>query len=297
MAESRLFQMVYLLLEKGSMTAPELAERFEVSVRTIYRDIDTLSGAGVPVYTAQGKGGGIFLENSYVLDKSLISEQEQNQILLALQGLGLIGNEQSKDLLSKLGAIFRKQHTAWLEVDFSGWNQKSEKTFHLLQKAIFQSKTVRFTYYSGKGQHIGRTAEPLKLIFKGGEWYLYAYCPLREEHRLFKLVRIKDPEITEQSFVRATPECVLPDMKSQPDAAIPLTLLFDGELAYRVYENFEDITKRPDGTYRVRTFMPDHESTYGFLLSFGDRMEVLEPAAVRNEMMVRIDNMQKKYKT
>lgn len=119
MAENRLFQMVYLLLEKGHLTSSELAEHFEVSDRTIYRDIDSLSAAGIPVYTKQGKGGGIFIQENFILNQSLVSEQEQTQILMALQAIHLIDDRNTDGLLSKLSAIFQKQQVNWIEVDFS----------------------------------------------------------------------------------------------------------------------------------------------------------------------------------
>lgn len=119
MKENRYFQMIYLLLEKGNMTAPELAEYFEVSVRTIYRDIDILSSAGIPVYTAQGKGGGIFIQDNFVLNKSLLSDEEQKQILMALQSTQILEEENTNILLSKLSSVFQKQNISWLEIDFS----------------------------------------------------------------------------------------------------------------------------------------------------------------------------------
>ncbi len=165
MVDNRLFQMLFILLEKGSVTAPELAEHFEVSVRTVYRDIDILSSAGVPVYTAQGKGGGIFIQENYVLNKSLLSEAEQKQILLSLQGLSVIDEENTKSLLVRLGGIFQKKNVNWIEVDFSEWSKKSEDTFHVLQSAIFQSRIVGFTYHSGKGQSEDRSLRIAAEIF------------------------------------------------------------------------------------------------------------------------------------
>lgn len=297
MAENRLFQMLFVLLEKGSSTAPELAERFEVSVRTIYRDIDILSAAGIPIYTTQGKGGGIFLQENYVLNKSLLSEQEQNLILSALQGLNIIDEENTNVLLSKLGGIFRKQNVNWIEVDFSEWNKKSEELFHLLQSAIFQSKIVHFRYYSGKGECRSRTVEPLKLVFKSGAWYLYAYCHLRQDCRLFKLVRIKDLEITAQHFIRTTPERVLEDIQPYTDETVALTLLFSRELACRVYENFEKTEETADGDYLVNISLPNNESLYPFIFSFGDRVEVLAPPEVRKTVINRINKMKSKYET
>lgn len=289
--------MLFILLEKGSATAPQLAEHFEVSVRTIYRDIDILSSVGIPVYTTQGKGGGIFIQENYVLNKSLISEQEQKQILLALQGLRIVDEENTSVLLSKLGGIFQKQNVNWIEVDFSEWSRKSEDVFHILQSAIFHNKIIKCTYYNGKGQSGSRSAEPLKLIFKGREWYLYAYCHARQDYRLFKLSRMKKIQITERSFVRAAPEKVLEDMKLYSDEAVTLSLLFHGNLAYRVYENFDDITENKDGNYLVNISLPNNESLYRFLLSFGDNVEVLAPLEVRDNMITRINKMKNKYET
>ena len=297
MAENRLFQMLFILLEKGSATAPELAEHFEVSVRTIYRDIDILSSVGIPVYTTQGKGGGIFIQENYVLNKSLISEQEQKQILLALQGLSIVDEENISTLLAKLGGIFQKQNVNWIEVDFSEWNRKNEDAFHILQSAIFHNKIIKFTYYNGKGQSESRSAEPLKLIFKGREWYLYAYCHTRQDYRLFKLSRMKKIQITERNFVRAAPEKVLEEMKLYSDETVTLSLLFHKDLAYRVYENFDDITENKDGTYLVNISLPNNESLYRFLLSFGDNVEVLAPLEVRDNMITRINKMKNKYET
>ena len=98
MQENRLFKIVYYLLERGKSTAPELAERFEVSIRTIYRDLDAISAAGIPIYAIQGKGGGISLLQNYVLDKSILSDQEKEKILMALQGLIAIEDKKTDEL-------------------------------------------------------------------------------------------------------------------------------------------------------------------------------------------------------
>ena len=200
--------MVYLLLEKGSMTAPELADYFEVSVRTIYRDIDILSSAGIPVYATRGKGGGISIQDNFVLKKSILSEQEQTQILMALQGIRIVEDEYTRTLLSKLSSVFQKQNVNWLEIDFSSWTKSGagKDNFQKLQSAIFKSKIVAFHYYSGKGEVIKRVVEPLKLVFKSTDWYLYGYCSTRNDFRFFKLTRIRNLEITNDEYVRSIPE-------------------------------------------------------------------------------------------
>lgn len=295
MAENRLFQMVYLLLKKRNMTAPELAKHFEVSVRTIYRDIDILSAAGIPVFTMQGKGGGIFIQENFVLNKSLISEQEQKQILFALHSLNVVDEENTSALLSKLGGVFQKQNVSWIEVDFSEWTQKSEDAFQILKSAIFQNVMVSFSYVSRNGQHNQRTVEPLKLVFKSRAWYLYAFCSLRQDYRLFKLNRIKELQISLQHFVRPAPEKVFDHMELYTDSIVELSLVFCKKLDYHVYEYFDKFEEREDGSFLVHISLPDNESLYSFLLSFGDSVEVLSPSDVREKMKKKISNMKRIY--
>lgn len=124
---SRLFGIIYYLLEKKESTGKELAGRFEVSVRTIYRDIETLSSAGIPIYTNQGKGGGIVILDNFVLNKSVLSEKEQNEILLALQNLSAAQYPDISFILSRLSSLFKKSDVNWIEVDFSPWGSDERK--------------------------------------------------------------------------------------------------------------------------------------------------------------------------
>ena len=144
MQESRLFKIVYHLLDKGQATAPELAEKFEVSVRTIYRDIDALSGAGIPVYAETGRNGGIHLMNDFVLDKAVLSEEEKQEILTALQSVNSTNNIGSNQTLQKLSAIFHISSEDWLEVDFSRWGNKGtdNEKFEWLKSAIIYQNTI-----------------------------------------------------------------------------------------------------------------------------------------------------------
>ena len=137
MEQSRLFKIVYHLLENGKSTAPELAEKFEVSIRTIYRDLDAISATGIPIYATQGKGGGISLLDDYVLEKSLFSEKEKEQMLMALQGIAATEGEKTDELLSKLSALFQTKSTNWIEVDFSDWvkNAARQDIFNDIKKA------------------------------------------------------------------------------------------------------------------------------------------------------------------
>ena len=300
MKENRYFQMIYLLLEKGSMTAPELADYFEVSVRTIYRDIDILSSAGIPVYATRGKGGGISIQDNFVLKKSILSEQEQTQILMALQGIRIVEDEYTRTLLSKLSSVFQKQNVNWLEIDFSSWTKSGagKDNFQKLQSAIFKSKIVAFHYYSGKGEVIKRVVEPLKLVFKSTDWYLYGYCSTRNDFRFFKLTRIRNLEITNDEYVRSIPEQIFVEEEKFEMETIKVTLLFDKSMSFRVYDKFDDeVTENQDGSLLVETVMPNNELLISHILSWGDKVEVISPQNIRNKISERAKKIYEKNKT
>ena len=133
---NRLFEIVYILMQKKKTTAKELADRFEVSTRTIYRDIETLSGANIPIYASKGKDGGIGLLDEYVLNKTILSEEEQNQILFALQGMKKVKGQDEKDILEKLSILFNKKINDWIKIDFSNWGNIQEERFDIIKSAI-----------------------------------------------------------------------------------------------------------------------------------------------------------------
>lgn len=301
MQMNRLFEIVYLLMERKSLTAKEFAERFEVSPRTIYRDIDTLGEAGIPVYTSRGTGGGIRLMDDFVLNKSYLSEQEQNNILASLQGLSAIRVPDVEPVLTKLAALFGKDRASWIDVDFSNWSggpQEREK-FILLKDAILQSKVITFDYYSAVSEKTERVVEPLKILFKGMGWYLYGFCRAKQDYRVFKITRIKNLVNTEEAFDRAIPGSVFEQTDSAYSAkVIPLKLKIDSALAYRVYDEFEqeNIIKDGDGSFTVSTLFPEGEWLFGFILSFGSGAQVLEPPEIRRELAARVENILKLYR-
>ena len=301
MTNSRLLQLLLQLLNQGKATAPELAEKFEVSVRTIYRDVDALSAAGVPIYTTPGKGGGIFLQEGYVLDRTLMTASEQKRILMALQSLQAVdAGEGSAELLNKLGALFQKAGGGrrWMRVDFSDWTGQRSALFSQLQEAILTQRKVTFTYLSYKGTFVDREAEPLQLVFKSREWYLWAFCSLRQDCRLFKLTRMQAVNVTQETFERVWQEVDFEDKGLQPKeqhALVKLKLVFEARLAYRVYESFSDVRKLADGRFLVTCWLPDNVTTYDFILSFGDQGEVVAPASFREAMRQRIAKLNQKY--
>jgi predicted DNA-binding transcriptional regulator YafY len=300
MQRSRLLEIVYLLLDKKSITANELATHFEVSKRTILRDIEILTTARIPIYTSQGKGGGISILDNFVLNKSTVSAEEQNQILLALQSLSSTQQINATDLLSKLSALFETTDTNWIEVDFSRWGntEPDKEKFEMLKTAILKKQAISFSYPSSYGETTSRTVYPLKLVFKSRAWYLQAYCLLKNDYRIFKINRILSAEVLTDSFASRhfIPRLIEPP-DSIPPALIHLQLKFAPSVAYRVYDEFDMkyIAKNDDGSFTVNVDLPNDYWLYGFLLSFGTAVQVITPEDVKDSLLEQIDEIKNLY--
>ena len=293
---NRLFEIVYILLERKTITAKELAERFEVSTRTIYRDIEILSQAKIPVYANKGNGGGIGLLEDYVLDKSVLSEEEQNQILFALQSMEKISNQNEKNILEKMSSIFNKSKTNWIDVDFSDWgtNGEQDQTFNLIRNAILKHNVIEFVYYNSYGEEKKRQAEPLQIYFKDKSWYLKAYCRLKQDYRLFKISRMKDIKLLNETFERELPQI----KENKFDyKTIQLELEISKDMSYRVYDEFkrEDIIKNKNGDFIVKVEFPENDWVYGYILSFGENVKVLSPGYVKSIIKEKLQKSLKNY--
>lgn len=281
----RLFQLLYLLLEHQRMTAPALARALEVSVRTVYRDVETLSMAGVPIYASAGRGGGIFLMPGYTFDRALLSDAEQDQLLFAVQSLKA-ADQQVEPLLQKMGAAFQKTPYHWIEVDFSRWGMGRTDTarFELLKTAILNRQVLFLTYCGASGETSQRQVHPLKLIYKDKHWYLQGYCLRAADFRLFKVGRMVDVTATGETFA-GDYEGEIPPIEAQisPSSAVHLKLRIARRLAFRVYDEFDrhHVTPQPDGSMLVETDFPLDDWVVGYLFSFGTDVEVLEPANLR----------------
>ena len=173
MSVNRLFETIYYLIEHKQTTAKELAEHFEVSTRTIYRDLDRLIIAGFPIYANQGAKGGIYIDSEFVLDKMTFSDDEQNQILMALQCIERLQDRDEAGLIDKMAALFNKNKLDWIEVDFTTWhhNNSQNEKFETIKKAIFEQKEIKFKYINSYGEKSQRCVFPNKLFFKANTWY------------------------------------------------------------------------------------------------------------------------------
>lgn len=293
---NRLFEIVYLLLNKESVTAGEIAKQFEVSRRTIYRDVELLSSAGIPIYMTKGKGGGIALLPDFVLNKAVLTENEKSDILSALNAMDSISLEKTDTAVKKLSSLFGNADSDWVEVDFSEWtNAETEAlTFAALKNAILQKVVVKFLYHSGKGS-LEREVEPLKLCFKGQGWYLYGYCRVRDDCRFFKLRRIKNLTVLTEEFKRQKPNKILDGGKVFQDDFVTITLKFSKEMAYRVYDEFLNCELLPDGSFKATLTMPRGEWIYHYLATFGEHCEILDPIDIRLQIKEKLQKTLSRY--
>lgn len=294
---NRLFEIIYILLDKQTVTSKELAEQFEVSTRTIYRDIDTLSSAGVPVYMSKGKGGGISLLPNFVLNKSLLTNEEKDDVLMSLKAINSLNVSKTDTALKKLKSLFGEQNADWIEIDFSSWNNSDneKEIFSILKSAVINKRIVCFTYASTKGQQTKRNVEPLKLCFKNSSWYLYGYCTLKNDYRFFKLKRIKNLIVSKQSFKRETPTRVFIENDTYKKETIKLKLKLSSSVAFRVFEEFEHYELQKDGSFIVDILFPNNEWLIYYINTFGKNCEVLEPYEVRQEIKNGLEETLKNY--
>ncbi|MDR0311089.1 MAG: YafY family transcriptional regulator [Acidobacteriota bacterium] len=296
---NRLFEIVYLLMDRKRVTANELASHFEVSKRTILRDVDALTMAGIPIYTTQGKGGGIFIQDHFVLNKTLISEDEQKQILFSLQSMSATEFMETKQVLGRLRSLFAGPGKDWIEVDFSRWGHSAADNtkFEMLKHAILNEFAVSFDYLSAYGESKGREVYPLKLSFKSKAWYLQSFCLSENDYRVFKFNRMSNMIVLDTSFHGGDYEVPTIEPAEDPSSLnlIDVKIFVSSHAKYRIYDEFaeSDITVNEDGSFTLR--MTQGQWIYDYILSYGTAVEVLEPQYIRDELLIRIEKIKHKY--
>lgn len=294
MKTERLFEILILLLQRRSISAKELAEHFEVSVRTIYRDINALSAANIPIYTTQGIGGGIALMEEYVLPRAMLSPTERTQLLDALQCLNTI-TDQTDTILCKLSSLFQIPVQTWLQIDFQGWMDTShEESFQRLQTAILKRQAVTFTYIDAKGNKAVRCMEPHCLLFKQQSWYVRGYEEKQSDFRTFKITRMQDVAILDQHFLPKQ----LPALSYPPEQMITCRIRVYPQKQYRVLDELklQNIVWEASGALCADVEVPKRWFITYFL-SYGDALELLSPEELRQEMKQHLQAVLASYLT
>ena len=285
MSVSRMFEMLYILLERDRVTAAELARRLEVSVRTVYRDAQALCEAGVPLYAERGRDGGLSILPGCKLSRALLTEQERSGVLSALRAMQQTGADDGQTL-RRLSAFWGGDAPDWVRIDLADWSGKQDALIGTIKAAILGRQRLGFDYCGESGSPSSREVCPFTLWFKGRSWYLLAYCLSREAMRTFKLSRIRRVKPLEGGFPEqayAAHRAYAPEIIADSTPLVPLTLRVDGCMAFRVLDDFleEEITRLPDGSFLIRTAFPPGGWVISLVLSNGGHAEVLEPAKTR----------------
>lgn len=297
----RLIGILSILLQKKIVTAPYLADHFEVSKRTINRDIEALCKAGIPIYTKQGRDGGIGIMEEYKLERTLLTHDEMKDILAGLRSLDSInGTNRYGQLMEKIsvGSSNIMEGNQSILIDLSSWYKNSlAPKIEVIRTAIDTGTELKFAYFSSKGES-DRTIEPYFLIFRWSSWYVWGWCKKRLDYRLFKLNRMQNVSLNQNRFEKRN--VPLPDLgnaKVFPDR-ISVLALFEPECKWRLVEEFgiDSFKVEEDGKLLFQADFTDKNNLIAWLMTFLDSVELLEPKEIRNEIQESIENMRKKYK-
>lgn len=296
----RLIGILAILLQQDKVTAPYLAEKFEVSRRTINRDIEAICKAGIPLVTTQGQNGGISIMDGYRVDRTLLTSSDMKAILAGLRSLDSVcGTNRYQQLMEKFSAgnsnlLISGGHIA---IDLSSWYKSSlSPKIELIQSAIEGNRKIGFNYYSPKGES-RREIEPYLLVFQWSSWYVWGYCGDKRDYRMFKLNRMLELVCTGEIFEARE----LPEFKIENDnifrGSLEVTALFEPEFKWRLIEEYgpDSFEEQADGKLLFRFWFMDKESTFGWLLSFGNHVELISPAELRDEMGKIVKEIAKKY--
>ena len=297
----RLIGILSVLLQEEKITAPELAERFEVSRRTINRDIEDLCKAGIPIQTIQGTGGGISIMEGYRMDRTILTSKDMRVILAGLRSLDSVsGSSYYGQLMEKIqsGSSDFVSGRDSILIDLSSWYKGTlAPKIEIIQDAIESRQYLSFNYYAPSGES-KRTIEPYYIIYKWTSWYVYGWCLKRKDFRLFKLNRMDKVISTEDTFIcRNVPQ---PELSAEPrtPSNIVLKALFEEDMKWRLVEEFgpECYEVSEDGRLLLVENYYDMENMVMWLLTFGDKVEVLEPPEARIRLRSVAESMLEKYK-
>jgi predicted DNA-binding transcriptional regulator YafY len=304
----RLISIIMILLERKKISATKLAEMFEVTPRTIYRDIETINSAGIPIVTYPGVNGGIGIMEEYKINKKLFTTTDMATLLMGLGSIsGAMTNEEIINTIAKIKGLIPEEQIRDIElkanqitIDLAPWigNKDLQPNLKKIKIALNEKRLLTFAYYNGEGKKSNRKIEPYRLVLKESNWYLQGYCLSKQDYRVFKLSRISNLEILDDTFVpREFYAKSLGAWDYIERKMIKIKLLVHESLRDRMIDHcgVENIETSEDNKLIVNFPFVEDEFGYNLLLSFGDKCECLEPTNVRVELIRRIKNMLSNY--
>ena len=300
MKVDRLVSIIMILLEKRRIGAQELADRFEVSPRTIYRDIDAINMAGIPVRSTSGVGGGFEIMPEYKMDKRVFSTAELSALLMGLTNLsGMVRGEELLSALAKVRSFIPADKAKDIDlkanqicIDLRPWmgNRNIQSNLETIQTAMQERKLLSFSYVDGHGKQTERTVEPYQLVLKGSHWYFQGYCRVRQDYRLFRLSRISNLQMKAETFApREYQKPILDYSEALEAMQTTIRLRIHKSILDRVLDfcGFEKFTPDGDEHYLVEYPFIENDYYLDMLLSFGQKCECLAPTRIREELKRR----------
>lgn len=301
MKMNRLISIIMLLLEHKTISAAELARTFEVSKRTIYRDIEIINEAGIPIITFPGINGGIGIIDEYKVDKRLFSESDLTSLLIGLSGVhSALDSEETKQAMSKLKTLIPKEKqnkidelTSRIAIDLSPWQKDimREGYLQIINTAIVERKILSFDYFNMKGDVTFREVEPYRLLHRGNSWYLQGFCLLRQQMRTFRFSRIHKLITSERAFTPREVDFATLNQETNYDIPqIMVKIRFDDTLKGQLINYYNDINIEHENGKNVATIpILDDDIGIRFLLSLGESCECLEPQTVREKLIQKAE--------
>lgn len=296
----RLIGIIILLLQRDKITAPELAERFEVSRRTINRDIEDICKAGIPLVTTQGYGGGISIADGYKIEKSFFTNDELQAVMTALKGIDSVAKDSySAKILDKLSAVeSRLNIDDTIIIDLaSHYKEPLTEKIELIKMAIQSGNKISFNYHSEKGDGV-RIIEPYKIVFKWSSWYVFGYCIDRNDYRLFKLNRLSGLKVNLEHFDKREVPIDLLEFNDYFDTInFSLKALFESSEKYRLIDEYgtDSFNENSDGRLYFERDFVSYQNMREWVFSFGDKVTVLAPDRLRDDIVLNAKNILDKH--
>jgi predicted DNA-binding transcriptional regulator YafY len=305
MGADRLLSILIIISQKGLVTGQELAEHFEVSLRTIYRDIEKIGQSGVPIAATGGKGGGYYIMENYNIDNIFFTKKEIEPLISVMDNLKLLfgNNPHFNAIVLKFEALRnnKNQEHDKLDINLSHFSMEQElkEYLFLINKAVDESLLLEFEYINRKMAYANRIVEPIQIQFIDGQWYIIGFCRIRNDYRRFKLIRMRNLKLGTGFIKKSITQDELEKVFSEnyKKDCISVTLKFSSEIGLQLSEHFrkDKIKLLGDGAYIVEDLLPNDEGLKKFILSFGNYCEVVAPNKLRKELKEYIRNIYIKY--